>query len=493
MSTVNHYHTTALYRAAQVRELDRLAMKSLGVDGHALMRRAGRAAFDLIRVRWPEARSLSIFCGGGNNGGDGYVVAELARRAGLDVQLVAHRPVEKLTGSAARAANDWLAAGGAVEKPDSAPNGDVVVDALLGTGLEGPVREDCANSIQRINQARRPVMAIDVPSGLNSDTGMVMGACVRANATISFIGRKRGLYTGQAGSYCGQLHFDDLGAPADIYRREKADAVLLDRNQLPVWLPPRRADTHKGDLGRVLIMGGNLGMAGAPVLAGRAALAAGSGLVTLATLAKHLVLAPAIQPELMTADASWPEKVTEHIGKADVVAVGPGLGQDEWSKMLLRACMESSVPLVVDADALNLLARQPRQRDRWILTPHPGEAARLLNTDTASVMADRFAAVRKLAEKYRAVVVLKGHGTLVTAPDEPVAVCPYGSPAMATAGMGDALTGMITSFAGQGLTLPEAARCGVVAHAMAGDSAARDRRQVLASQVIDKLGTILPK
>lgn len=493
MNTATHYHPPALYRAAQVRELDRWTMEQLDIDGYALMRRAGKAAFDLIRERWPQARSLSIYCGGGNNGGDGYVVAALARRAGLGVQLVALKPVKELTGSAARAANDWLAVGGAVEKPGSAPKGDAVVDALLGTGLDGPVREDYAHSIQRINQSRRPVMAMDVPSGLNSDTGMAAGECVHAHATISFIGRKRGLYTGQAGRFCGQLHFDDLGAPAAVYKKSKIEAVLLEAGLLAHCLSTRHADTHKGDLGRVLVAGGNMGMAGAPVLAGQAALHGGSGLVTIATRSQHLVLAPTVQPELMTTDADRPERLEQGIRSADIIAVGPGLGQDEWSHMLLRSCLDSCAPLVVDADALNLLAQQPQRRDNWVLTPHPGEAARLLGTDTETIMTDRFAAVQNLAEKYRAVVVLKGHGTLIAAPGQPVAVCPYGNPAMATAGMGDALTGLIASFAGQGLALPEAARCGVLAHALAGDLAARNRRQVLASQVIDKLGTILPK
>ena len=481
-----------LYRGATVRELDRLAIERYGIDGYELMRRAGRRAFEVLRARWPEARALTICCGGGNNGGDGYVMARLARESGLSVQLIAMKPPGQLSGTAAQAARDSLAVDGGIEQPGERLRGDVIVDALLGTGLDRPVRDDYARLIDHINDAARPVLAVDVPSGLSADTGMPLGRCVEAAATVTFIGRKRGLHTGQAGRFCGDVLFDPLDTPAAIHEAVTPDATLLDAAQLRYWLPPRPADAHKGELGRLLIIGGNHGMAGAPVLAGRAALRTGSGLVTLATRADHAILAPTVQPELMSHGVEALEDFEPLIERADVLATGPGLGQDDWARALWKRAVEHEGPIVVDADALNLLAAEPRRRENWILTPHPGEAARLLETRVADIQGDRFAAASALAERFDAVVILKGHGSLVAGPGASAALCPHGNPAMASAGMGDALTGIVASLLGQGLGPFDAACCGVLAHALAGDRAARGRRQILAGDLIDELAGVLP-
>lgn len=486
-------HETQLYRAEQVRELDRQAIEGHGVDGYELMNRAGRRVFATLQARWPEARAVTVCCGGGNNGGDGYVVARLAREARLGVQLIALKAPDELTGDAAQAARDWQQGGGKVETAGERLRGDVVVDALLGTGLDRPVRDDYARLIEHINDAAHGVIAVDVPSGLNADTGMPMGACVRADATVSFIGRKRGLYTAQAGRWCGSLVFDGLDTPPDIHAAVAADAELLDAGMLRQWLPPRAADTHKGDLGRVLVVGGDAGMAGAPVLAARAALRTGSGLVSVATRAAHAHLAPAVQPEIMSYGVEELDELNPLLERADAVALGPGLGQGEWSNALWRRVVNRPLPLVLDADGLNLLAVAPTARDDWILTPHPGEAARLLGCSVGEIQQDRFAAVRTLAQRFNAVVVLKGHGSLVAEASGRVAVCPYGGPAMASAGMGDALTGIIASLRGQGLPGFDAACCGVLAHAVAGDRAARGRRQILAVDLIDALAGVLPE
>jgi NAD(P)H-hydrate epimerase len=494
MTHTRHYPTVPLYRAESVRELDRLAIERHGINGYDLMRRAGRRAFEILRGRWPEARAVTICCGGGNNGGDGYVMARLAREADLSVQLIAMKSPDELAGTARQAADDWRAIGGTIEQPDERLRGDVIVDALLGTGLDRPVRDDYARLIAHINDAGRPVLAVDVPSGLHADTGTPLGHCVRADATVTFIGRKRGLYTGQAGRWCGAVLFDDLGTPAEIHAAIEADAALLGPAFLRHRLPPRPADTHKGDLGRLLVVGGNHGMAGAPVLAGRAALRSGSGLVTLATRSAHATLAPSVQPELMShgVETDALEAFEPLIEGCDVVALGPGLGQDDWAKALWRRSIEHDCPLVVDADALNLLAAEPTRRENWILTPHPGEAARLLGVKIAEVQSDRFAAASSLAEHFDAVVILKGHGSLVAGPGATVAVCPYGNPAMATAGMGDALTGIVASLLGQGLAPFDAACSGVLLHALAGDRAARGRRQIVAGDLVDALWRVLP-
>jgi ADP-dependent NAD(P)H-hydrate dehydratase / NAD(P)H-hydrate epimerase len=485
-------HSLRLYRAEQVRELDRQAIEVHGIAGYELMNRAGQRVFQTLRARWPEARALTICCGGGNNGGDGYVVARLARQAGLNVHLIALQPPDQLGGDAARAARDWIDGGGKVETLGERLRGDVIVDAMLGTGLDRPAEGDYARLIEHVNDTGRPVIAVDVPSGLSADTGMPTGLCVRADVTVSFIGQKRGLFTGQAGRWSGDRIFDDLKVPGEIYRNVAADAMLLDVDELKHWLPSRLPDTHKGDLGHVLIIGGDHGMAGAPILAGRAALQAGSGLVTLATRADHAHMATAIQPELMVHAVEELNVLDRLLERADVIALGPGLGQSQWSKLLWRKALEANQPLVLDADGLNLLAGQSVNRDHLVITPHPGEAARLLDCRVTEVQSDRYAAVRELASRYSATVVLKGHGSLIAGRDGQVHVCPYGNPAMASAGMGDALTGLIASFRGQGLSDFDAACCGVLAHALAGDVAARDCRQILATDLVETLKKVLP-
>ena len=483
-----------LYRAEQVRELDRQVIEHHGIAGYELMKRAGRAAFRTLRARWPEARRITVCCGGGNNAGDGYVIACLARDARMEVQLVALKDPDELVGDAARAAADWRASGGVLADPAGSLTGDVIVDALLGTGLDRPPAGAYARLIERINESAHPVLAVDVPSGFNADTGIPLLPAVRADLTVTFIGNKRGLYTGQAGRWCGQRLYFDLDTPRAIHETLRADAWLLDAVNLPVCLRPRPPDTHKGDLGHVLVVGGDAGMAGAPVLAGRAALRTGSGLVTLATRSGHAAAALAVQPELMCRATETSEALDGFIESADVIGLGPGLGQSDWSRVVWQRALSADLPLVVDADGLNLLAKANRSLDlsRAILTPHPGEAARLLDCSAAEVQSDRFAAVRALAERYGAVVALKGHGTLVSEPEGRVAVCPYGNPAMASAGMGDALTGIIASLVGQGLEPFTAACCGVLLHALAGDRAAAGRRQILATDLIDRLADVLP-
>ncbi len=483
-----------LYRAEQVRELDRRAIEQHGIPGYSLMQRAGAVAFRLLRVRWPEARRILVCCGGGNNGGDGYVVARLALEAGLEVCLLAATAPARLSGDAARAAADW--SGGVVEDVDPA-GFDVVVDALLGTGLEQAVREPLARLIERLDRARaagrvRGMLAIDVPSGLNADTGMPMGTALHADVTVSFIGRKRGLFTGRAAEFCGDLEYGDLGVPAQAFDDLEPDALLLNRDSVERALPPRQAASHKGQLGHVLVLGGDYNYPGACLLTARAALVAGSGLVSVATRREHALALAAGLPEAMWADGEDGEVLGGLLERVDVLALGPGLGRSDWSRALWFRAMSSDRPLVLDADGLNLLAEQSCARGRWILTPHPGEAARLLGSNTSEVQRDRFAAVRELARRHDAVVVLKGAGSLVAEPDGRVAVCPCGTPAMATAGMGDALTGIIASLLGQGLDPGSAARTGVVLHARAGELAAAGRRSILTRDLIDALPGVLP-
>jgi len=485
-------HATGLYRAEQVRELDRLAIEEQGIPGYVLMCRAGAVVFERIRTRWPESRAVTVLCGGGNNAGDGYVVARLALEAGFRVQLIAALDPEALKGDALRAARDWRSLGESAAPEDAEFSGELIVDALLGTGLDRPAEGRFAALIERANASGLPILAIDVPSGLSADTGQALGACIRASLTISFIGRKRGMYTAAAGDWVGELAFDDLGVPDAVYRIFDPDATLLDKAVIADCLPPRSNHTHKGQLGRVLVIGGDHGMSGAPILAGQAALRSGSGLVTLASRGGTAAAAVALQPELMARDVSDPELLQALLEATDVLALGPGLGRSSWSLALWQRAVVSDRVLVLDADGLYWLSEEPVQRSNWVLTPHPGEAARLLGLSVSEVQGDRFAAARALADQYQAVVVLKGWGSLIATPAGEVQACPYGNPAMATAGMGDALTGIIASLIGQGIDMDTAAAVGVVVHALAGDVAARGRRQILASDLIDHLDKVLP-
>jgi NAD(P)H-hydrate epimerase len=366
---------------------------------------------------------------------------------------------------------------------------DAIVDALLGTGLERPVTGEWADAIAQCNASRAPVLALDIPSGLHADTGRVLGSAVRADATISFIGLKQGLFTGQGPDHCGLIRFNALDVPAAIYATEVLAARRIDWASERGLLPTRLPSAHKGDFGHVLVVGGAPGMSGAPRLAGEAALRAGAGLVTVATHPDHAGWLNLARPELMVRAAADAEALRDAARRADVIAVGPGLGQGDWGRALFAGALSLGRPLVVDADALNLLAADPVRRDDWVLTPHPGEAARLLGCTAADIEADRFAAVAALQRRYGGIVVLKGAGSLILGPGHrPVGVCSDGNPGMASGGTGDALTGIIASLQGQGLEAEQAAAMGVCLHAAAGDHAAREGlRGMLASDLIGAL------
>ncbi len=475
-----------LYRAEQVREMDRRALGQAGIAGHELMSRAGAALFAVLRERWPEARRIGVLCGAGNNGGDGWVVARLALAAGLDVTVLALVDPARLQGDAALAARA-AAEAGVRSRPfaGTLPEADVWVDALLGTGLARPVSGAWAEAIGRLNAGGRPVIAVDVPSGLDADTGAIRGAAVRAAVTVSFIGRKFGLYTAAGPECAGERRFDELGVPAGVAAGLAPHGWLAVPGLVARWLPARHRNAHKGDFGHVLVVGGQPGMAGAARLAAAAALRTGAGLVSLATHPAHAAVAAAERPELMARGVGGDAELGPLLARAGVVAVGPGLGQAEWGRHLFEACLASGLPLVVDADGLNLLAGAPRVCDRWILTPHPGEAARLLDRPVAEVQADRHAAVRELATRYGGVAVLKGAGTLVS-DGETVAVVDRGNPGMGSGGMGDLLTGTVAALLAQGLAAPAAALLGAWLHAEAGDRAAAEggERGLLASDLL---------
>jgi len=467
---------TNLYRAQQVRDMDSMAIHELGIPGIELMERAGAAAFALLQQQWPAARRIAVFCGSGNNGGDGYVIARLAWQQGISVSLYSLADPGKLTGDALTAAQrlDETDVEAIAWQPDTILQADVIVDALLGTGLKGEVSAHYRQVIESINASGIPVLAVDIPSGLHADTGTVLGLAVMAHHTISFIAMKQGLYTGAAADYVGELHFADLAVPPEVLQAFEAPARAINFASLAENLTPRCRASHKGDHGHVLIIGGDCGYSGAIRMAGEVALRSGAGLVSLATRVEHAALINIGRPELMVHGVEQAAGLGQLVDKADVVAIGPGLGQSDWARQLFACVLASKRPLVIDADALNLLAHNPQHRADWILTPHPAEAARLLASTTTEINADRFAAIEQIQCRYGGSIVLKGAGSLIHSAQGATAVCTDGNPGMAGGGMGDVLTGIIASLWAQGQSQCMAAMLGVCLHSAAADLAAAD-------------------
>jgi len=427
--------TPAVYSVAQVRELERQAIADHRLPGILLMARAGRAAFQTIKTHWPQCRRLVVVCGTGNNGGDGWVVAQLAVAAGWQVMTVLVGDEARIKGEArlalAAAKRDGVTVM-ASEACTAATLGsvDVIVDALIGIGLTGAPRPEHTAMIGMMNRAQLPVLSLDVPSGLNADTGHAAGSAVVATVTQTFIALKGGLLTGQARAYCGDIHCATLGLPATLYQsalqldedpaRFGSAHVLSLASEKSDGLNARSATAHKGTAGHLLVIGGADGLGGAGILAAEAGLRTGAGLVSLACHAHTVTAALARRPEIMAKSVATGGALAPLLAAADVVAIGPGLGQQAWGQACFRAALDAGKPAVIDADGLNLLAAYrhtesppPVLPTNSVITPHPGEAARLLGVATAQVEQDRFAAVRALVVRYRCTVVLKGAGTLI--------------------------------------------------------------------------------
>lgn len=456
------------------------------------MTQAGEAAAVALRSCWPSKQRIAVVCGPGNNGGDGYVLARLAQSMRIDVAVVSLSDTAQLRGDAKRAHDDFVAGGGVVQpwSESCLANAEVIVDAIFGTGLSRPLDATLIERINAINECGVPILSLDIPSGLDADTGAVWGAAIVAERTLSFIGLKLGFYLGEGPNYTGIVLFDDLDLPAGANDFVPPAALRIDEDYVAQLLPRRRRTAHKGQQGSVLIIGGGIGMAGAARMAGEAALRAGAGLVTVATWPDNVASITASRPELMCRGVEGASDLAAMIERADVLAIGPGLGQSDWSRGLLDITLKSHKPTVIDADALNLLAHAPCSNSNWILTPHPGEAGRLLGISTAEVQSNRLKSAREIAKKFDGTVALKGAGTLVVTGDSLPYICDQGNPGMASPGMGDVLTGVIAGIAAQTADLPGAARAGVLVHAMAGDMAARrGERGLLATDLFGYLQT----
>ncbi len=485
-----HTLPTEIYSVESVRGIDRCAIDDIGIPGYKLMTRAAQAALARVLQYFPECRNWLVLCGSGNNGGDGYVLARLALLMDINVRVIALSAPGKLTGDAGLAHADFVAAGGTVEKWQGTVEGgaDLIVDAMLGSGLMRDVGGQYAAAVQAINAHKAQVIALDIPTGLNGDSGAVLGIAVKADLTVTFVGLKQGLVLGRGLEHCGVLTFAGLEIPGSCYPKEACMLRRIDLDELAEYLPKRARNAHKGSYGHVLLVGGGPGMPGAARLCGEAALRTGAGLVSLATHPAHSAQIAASRPELICHPLVSAKGLESLLAAATVVALGPGLGQSEWAQELFETVVQSDLPLVVDADALNLLARNPQQRTNWVLTPHPGEAARLLGITTEQVQSDRVAALNALQEKYGGTVVLKGAGSLVSSQSGAPSISLRGNPGMASAGMGDVLTGIIAGLIAQGLSIEQAATYGVDLHAAAGDSAAEaGERGMLASDLLQEL------
>jgi hydroxyethylthiazole kinase-like uncharacterized protein yjeF len=463
-----------IYSVSSVRNIDQAAINDAGISGYSLMMRAGKATVDAAMEIYPDARRWQVICGTGNNAGDGFVVARLAAELGIAVSVITVSSPEKLGGDAATAYMDFAALGGVLAEFEGNldAEADLLFDGLLGSGLERPVEGRFAELVGAVNAHPAPVVALDIPSGIHGDTGEILGTAIDADLTVTFVGLKSGLFLNSGPERIGGLRFSGLDIPDECRKGESPIMRRIDDDVVSRSLTPRCRGAHKGDFGHVLVIGGGPGMPGAVRICGEAALRCGAGLVSIATHPSHSALIPIGRPELMCHGIDSVEQVKPLIEKATVVAIGPGLGTSDWAKSLLAVALASDRPIVADADALNLIADGVSRDGSWILTPHPGEAARLLGSTSGEVQGDRRAALAALKQKLGGTIVLKGSGTLISSARSAPWLCSAGNPGMASPGMGDALTGIIASLLGQGLSEELAAVVGVQIHAQAGDRAA---------------------
>lgn len=527
---------TLLYTAAQMQQMDQQLAALRKVPSYQLMFDAASAAKRVLRANWPEARSVVIVTGGGNNGGDGWLLSALLQGSDYQVRVCAMADPEQLRGDAAKAyaaacAQDvtWIAgwqAGADAAIAQLLQQADVLVDALLGTGLRGALRAPISALVTAMNDSHKPVLAVDIPTGLQSDSGVVAGVAIRASVTITFVGGKRGQFSADGPDHCGRLVLDDLGwreHAADADQRpadEQTGTVRLADTELLRCLPVRQANSHKNVYGRVLVLAGQPGMAGAGLLSAAAALRSGGGLVVLATSAEHAAMLHTSQPELMItavdAQAAADQALQQQLHAADCVVFGPGIGRGDWAQQCWRAVLAAAdqrpggLSVVVDADGLYWLQQQPdsARKLELTITPHPGEAAMLLDCSSQTVQQERFVAAAELARRYQAVTVLKGNGSLVADPAAGLWLCPHGHPGMATAGSGDVLSGICAALlahrraAVSGADKTRLVATAVLAHALAGEQALRMQSPpgasstayagMIASDIIAGLPGVLP-
>jgi ADP-dependent NAD(P)H-hydrate dehydratase / NAD(P)H-hydrate epimerase len=484
-----------LYTVDQIRAIEAAAHRA---DPDArLMARAGTAAAKLaVEMLSTRGKNVLVLAGPGNNGGDAFEVAVHLRRGFFNVQVVFADDPAKLPIDAANALGKWREAGGELlaEIPPR-KSWDLVVDGLFGIGLTRPISGKHADWIAAANGMGVPILALDVPSGINGDTGAVNGVAIRATCTITFIAHKPGLLTLDGPDHCGSVSCNTLGLAVEDL--QKPEGRMIDALILVSGPGPRRRNFHKGDAGSVAIVGGANGMSGAALLAARAALKTGAGKVFLAVLADPPMTVDTLHPELMIRRA---EQLLA-AGQFDALVAGPGLGTDAQAQRILTQVLRTDVPIVLDADALNLIGAYSTLANALVtrtaptlITPHPAEAARMLNSTVAAMQRDRVAAARLLARRFKVGALLKGNGSILATPDGCWWIVPAGNPGMASGGMGDVLAGVLGALLAQGVPSSHALQLGVYLHAAAADRCVAEGIGPIgltASEVIDRVRTLI--
>jgi len=486
-----------VFSSQSIRNIEKSAIKSLNGDDYLLMERAGISAFEEALKCYPNAKNWQIICGVGNNAGDGMVVARLALEHNLTVSVSTLSSPDVLKGNAFKAykkLKEYKSHQSAIKVKINQWEGqiddniDLIVDAIFGIGLNRNLNSFYKSAIKTINNAGLPIFSIDIPSGIHPDKGKIMGAAIKASTTITFIGKKLGFFDNEGINHYGNLKLCGLGISETHYNNEKEILSILSDDFIHQVLPKRKKNSHKGEFGHIAIVGGGPGMHGAVCIAGEAALRSGAGKVSIFTHISHNSLIADAKPELIFNFFEEVDEIKSMLLDADVIAIGPGLGANKWARKVFESIIDIDCPMIVDADALTILSKKPIKQENWILTPHPGEAGRLLGISSKKMQQNRFSSLNNLIEKYHGVIVLKGHHTLIGSNDSVPCVCVKGNPGMASAGMGDALTGIIASMIGQGMPLNIAASLGVEIHAKAGDRAAtKGQRGLLAGDLINEL------
>ena len=473
-----------VYTSEQIKTVDEISAKHLKINSFELMQKASSALFSYLH----SFKNLLIVTGAGNNAGDGFVIATLAIKNGKQATVWNLIPIDNLPTDAKQAANDYLSAGGQIISQAPSVPFDCIVDAIFGTGLNRKVSGTFAAAIDWINNQNNHIFSVDIPSGLEADTGNILGCAVNANVTVAVICYKPGLLTNHGKDLCGQLYLEDLGISDKLLQTVETKITKLDKIFFSDANFLHHHNSHKGSFGKALVVGGHDGMLGALILAGRSALSSGCGMVEVVSNTEQAVMISVHCPELITASNI---KASRLASSADVIAIGPGLGLNQQSNDALDYCINLNKPMVIDADAITLIAKQPiNLPTNTVLTPHPKEAASLLGTDIASIQSDRISAALEISKKYQATVILKGSGTIIAGIKGEAYICPYGYSGMATAGMGDVLTGMVTSLMAQGFPTLQAANCAVVWHALAAENCNKGNC-LIATDVINQLYKVL--
>lgn len=508
--------------AGEMKKLDQAAIEEYGVPGVILMENAGRQVVEVIRqvLGNVQGKVVTIFVGKGNNGGDGFVVARHLFNMGAEVKVLVLADVEEITGDAAVNLAIWQKMGQKIYSLQHGDginivrlvlmNTDLIVDAIYGTGFHGKMGEKVGRIVEVLNGSGKPVVAVDIPSGLEADTGKVYGPCIQAAHTVTFALPKLGLFLEPGADYAGELHVVDISIPPVLIEKEAPQRYLITADLVQEWLPPRPSAAHKGNFGRVLVVAGSRGMTGAAFLTGEAALRSGAGLITVAVPESVHDILEAKLSEVMTVplpdtgtgclSRSARQNILTLLEGTGVLALGPGISTVPEVVAMVRELLPSvRVPCVLDADALNALAGEVeimrKVQAPVIITPHPGEMARLMNITTKEIQADRIAVAEKAAVTWNVVALLKGARTVVAAPNGAIFINPTGNPGMATGGSGDVLTGVIASLIAQGLEPVRAAAAGAYIHGLAGDLGAKEKGMMglTAGDIITNLPAAIKK